>query len=57
MGVAFACGALVMAGVFQLARSPAYLGPAGLLAALVTAVVAALLARDDVALEISAPCW
>lgn len=48
MGAAFACGALAMAGVFQLARSSAYLGPAGLLAGLVTGIVAALLARDDV---------
>jgi hypothetical protein len=46
MGAAFACGALAMAGVFQLARSPAYLGPCQLVAGLVTGMIAALLGRD-----------
>lgn len=45
---AFLCGALVVAGFFQLAKSPAYLGGAGLFAALVTGIFAALLARADI---------
>lgn len=47
-GAAFLCGALAVAGSFELARSPAYLGGAGLFAALVTGVFASLLARADI---------
>jgi hypothetical protein len=47
-GAAFLCGALVVAGSFELARSPAYLGGAGLFAALVTGIFASLLARADI---------
>lgn len=47
---AFLCGALAVAGVFQLARSPAYLGGVSLLAGALTGIIAALLARKDVSL-------
>jgi hypothetical protein len=47
-GAAFLCGALAVAGSFELARSPAYLGGAGLFAALVTGIFASLLARADI---------
>jgi len=47
---AFACGALAVASVVQLARSPAYLGGVSLFAGALTGIVAALLARKDVSL-------
>ena len=45
---AVVCGALAVAGFFELAKAPAYLGAAGLFAALVTGTFAALLARADI---------
>jgi hypothetical protein len=50
---AFLCGALAIVGLFQLAKSTPYLGGAGLFAGLVTGIIAALLARDDISARIA----
>jgi hypothetical protein len=50
-GTASLTGALAIVGVVQLAKSPAYLGGASLLAGAVTGIIAALLARKDISLR------
>lgn len=49
---ALLCGALAVTGFFELARAPAYLGGAGLFAALVTGLFASLLARADISVPV-----
>ncbi len=49
---ALACGGLGTVTVFQLTRSPEYLGPASLIGAMVAAVATAILSRDDVSIVV-----